>query len=123
MSDVSGFVTAAIVAGNILSLFSCAVFNLKIIEPAVYYGCRQANNALKPECIEREQKGTKMRTYVTIQDYIDQNIAPGLGDVEFTYEQAQEVAHRMTEWNESGQLVERQGVAFWNVVSDVLGDT
>lgn len=63
-----------------------------------------------------------MRTYVTIQDYIDQNIAQGLGDVELTYEQAQEVAHRMTEWNESGQLVERQGVAFWNVVSDVLGD-
>lgn len=29
----------------------------------------------------------------------------------------------MAEWNESGQLVERQGVAFWNVVSDVLGDT
>lgn len=35
-----------------------------------------------------------MRTYVTIQDYIDQNIAPGLGNVEFTYEQAQEVAQR-----------------------------
>ena len=64
-----------------------------------------------------------MRTYTTVQDYIDQNMTPGLGDVELTHEQAQEVAQRMTEWNESGQLVERQGVAFWNVVSDVLGDT
>lgn len=64
-----------------------------------------------------------MHTYTTVQDYIDQNIAPGLGDVELTHEQAQEIAQRMTEWNKSGQLVERQGVAFWNVVSDVLGDT
>ena len=28
----------------------------------------------------------------------------------------------MTEWNENGQLVERQDADFWTVVADVLGD-
>lgn len=28
----------------------------------------------------------------------------------------------MTEWNEDGQLVERQDKEFWDVVADVLGD-
>ena len=63
-----------------------------------------------------------MTTYATTQDYITENITPGLGDVELTNEQAQEVAQRMTEWNEHGQLVEREGVDFWDVVADVLGD-
>ena len=74
-----------------------------------------------------------MITYTTTQDYIEQNITPGLGDVELTDEQALEVAQRMTEWhdecddegnillNKSG-LVEREDVDFWNVVADVLGD-
>lgn len=63
-----------------------------------------------------------MATYTTTQDYITENIAPGLGDVELTNEQAQEVAQRMTEWNDEGQLVERQDKDFWDVVADVLGD-
>lgn len=63
-----------------------------------------------------------MTTYTTTQDYIDQNIATGLGDVEITEEQALEIAQAMTEWNEDGQLVERQDIEFWDVVADVLGD-
>lgn len=63
-----------------------------------------------------------MRTYTSTQDYIDQNITPGLGDVELTDEQALEVAQNMTEWNEEGQLVEREDADFWAVVADVLGD-
>lgn len=63
-----------------------------------------------------------MATYTTTQDYIDQNITPGLGDVELTDEQALEVAQEMTEWNDEGQLVEREDVDFWDAVADVLGD-
>ena len=63
-----------------------------------------------------------MTTYTTTQDYIDQNIAPGLGDVTLTDDQALEVAQTMTESNEDGQLVERRDVEFWDVVADVLGD-
>ena len=63
-----------------------------------------------------------MRTYTTTQDYINQNIAPGLGDVELTYDQALEVAQHMTKWHDNGQLVERDDVDFWDVVADVLGD-
>lgn len=63
-----------------------------------------------------------MATYATTADYIEQNITPGLGDVELTNDQAQEVAHRMTEWNEDGQLEEREGMDFWDVVADVRGD-
>ena len=63
-----------------------------------------------------------MTTYTTNQDYIDQNIATGLGDVEITEEQALEIAQAMTEWNEDGQLIERQDADFWAVVADVLGD-
>lgn len=62
-----------------------------------------------------------MTTYTTTQDYITQNITPGLGDVELTDEQAQEVASRMTEWQD-GKLVERTDIDFWDVVADVLGD-
>lgn len=58
-------------------------------------------------------------TYTTTQDYIEQNITPGIG-VELTEDQALEVTHRMTEWD-NGQLVEREGVDFWDVVADVLG--
>lgn len=63
-----------------------------------------------------------MRTYTSTQDYIDQNITPGLGDVELTDEQALEVAQNMTEWNEDGQLAEREDADFWTVVANVLGD-
>lgn len=63
-----------------------------------------------------------MTTYTTTQDYIDQNIAAGLGDITLTDEQALEVAQAMTEWNEEGQLVEREDADFWEVVADVLGD-
>lgn len=63
-----------------------------------------------------------MTTYTTTQDYIDQNITTGLGDVELTEEQALEVAQRMTEWNEEGQLVEREDADFWDAVATVLGD-
>lgn len=63
-----------------------------------------------------------MRTYTTTQDYIDQNITTGLGDVELTDEQALQVAQSMTEWNEEGQLVEREDADFWEVVATILGD-
>ena len=63
-----------------------------------------------------------MRVYATINDYITANIAPGLGDVELTDEQAYEVAHRMTEWNEDGNLIERTDRDFWEEVANVLGD-
>lgn len=74
-----------------------------------------------------------MKVYTTTQDYIDHNIAPGLGDVELTDEQAWEVAHRMTEWHDEfdghgnilgnfSGLVERDDIDFWDVVADVLGD-
>lgn len=62
-----------------------------------------------------------MATYATTADYIEQNITPGLGDVELTNDQAQEVAHRMTEWN-NGQLEEREGMDFWDAIADVRGD-
>ena len=63
-----------------------------------------------------------MTTYTTTQDYINQNITPGLGDITLTDDQALEIAQAMTEWNENGQLVERQDADFWTVVADVLGD-
>lgn len=63
-----------------------------------------------------------MRTYATATDYITQNIAPGLGDVELTHDQAMHVARRMTHWDENGNLVERTDRDFWDVVADVLGD-
>ena len=62
------------------------------------------------------------KTYTSTQDYIEQNIAPGLGDVSLTDDQALEVAHAMTEWADGEVLVERQDVDFWDVVADVLGD-
>lgn len=61
-----------------------------------------------------------MTTYTTVDEYIEHNITPGLG-VELTRDQALEVAHRMTKWN-NGQLVEREDLDFWAVVADVLGD-
>lgn len=60
-------------------------------------------------------------TYTTTQDYIEQNITPGIG-VELTDEQALEVARRMTKWTVTRELVEREDVDFWDVVADVLGD-
>lgn len=63
-----------------------------------------------------------MRTYATTTEYIEQNITPGLGDVELTNEQALEVAQRMTKWTVTRELVERDDVDFWDVVADVLGD-
>ncbi|MDY5785856.1 hypothetical protein [Corynebacterium sp.] len=64
-----------------------------------------------------------MRTYTTTEDYITENITPGLGDVELTHEQALTIAQEMTEWNdEAGALVERTDRDFWDVVAEVLGD-
>lgn len=63
-----------------------------------------------------------MTTYTSTQDYITQNITPGLGDITLTEDQALEIAQTMTEWNEDGQLVERQDIEFWDVVADVIGD-
>lgn len=63
-----------------------------------------------------------MTTYTTTQDYITENIAPGLGDITLTDEQALEVAQAMTEWNDEGQLVEREDADFWEVVAEVLGE-
>ena len=63
-----------------------------------------------------------MTTYTTTQDYITENIAPGLGDITLTDEQSLEIAQRMTEWNDEGQLVEREDADFWDVVAEVLGD-
>lgn len=62
-----------------------------------------------------------MTTYTTIDDYIAKNITPGLGGIRLTNDQAHELAHRMTKWND-GQLVEREDLDFWVVVSEVLGD-
>lgn len=63
-----------------------------------------------------------MRTYTTATEYIEQHIAPGLGDVEITNEQASEIAQRMTDYNKEGQLIEREDMNFWDVVADVLDD-
>lgn len=63
-----------------------------------------------------------MTTYTTVDEYIEHNITPGLGDVELTAEQALEVAQRMTKWTAAGELVERDDVDFWQTVADVLGD-
>lgn len=77
-----------------------------------------------------------MRVYTTVHDYINANIALGLGDVELTYEQAQEVARRMTDFHETYEVTqedgstatlrnvytEREDLDFWDVVADVLGD-
>lgn len=71
---------------------------------------------------ETHRKGNTMETYTTTQDYIAENIATGLGDITITDEQALEIAQEMTEWNEDGQLVEREDADFWAVVANVLGD-
>lgn len=63
-----------------------------------------------------------MTTYTTINEYIEHNITPGLGDVELTDEQALEVAQRMTKWTVTRELVERDDVDLWETVADVLGD-
>lgn len=63
-----------------------------------------------------------MNTYTTTQDYIEQNITPGLGDIELTNDQALDIAQIMTEWNEDGQLVERQDIDFWDAVAEVIED-
>lgn len=76
------------------------------------------------------------KTYTTTQDYITENIAPGLGDITLTDEQALEVAQRMTDFHETHEVaqedgsnvtlrnvyVEREDVDFWGVVAEVLGD-
>lgn len=76
------------------------------------------------------------KTYTTTQDYITENIAPGLGDITLTDEQALEVAQRMTDFHETYEVTqeggsiatlrnvytEREDVDFWDVVAEVLGD-
>ena len=73
-----------------------------------------------------------MQLYSSTTDYITHNIAPGLGDVELTNDQALEIAQTMTEWHneydadgnillgKSG-LVERTDLDFWDVVAEVIG--
>lgn len=77
-----------------------------------------------------------MTTYTTTQDYIEQNITPGLGDVELTDDQALEVAQRMTDFHETYEATQEDGsyitlrnvytentnIDFWETVADVLGD-
>ena len=77
-----------------------------------------------------------MATYTTTQDYITENIAPGLGDITLTDEQALEVAQRMTDFHETYEVTqedgstatlrnvytEREDADFWDVVAEVLGD-
>lgn len=77
-----------------------------------------------------------MTTYTTTQDYIDQNIAAGLGDITLTDEQSLEIAQRMTDFHETYEVtqedgsnatlrnvyVEREDADFWDVVAEVLGD-
>ena len=63
-----------------------------------------------------------MTTYTTVDEYIEHNITPGLGDVELTRDQALEIAHRMTERTATGELVERDDIDLWDVVAEVLGD-
>ena len=76
-----------------------------------------------------------MRTYTTINDYINANIAPGLDGVELTYEQAQEVAQRMTDFHDTYTTTQEDGTTrelrnvytertdrdFWEEVANVLG--
>lgn len=62
-----------------------------------------------------------MTTYTTVDEYIEHNITPGLG-VELTRDQSLEIAHRMTKWTVTRELVERDDVDFWETVADVLGD-
>ena len=75
--------------------------------------------------------GNTWNVYETAEDYITHNIAPGLGDIELTHDQAQEVASRMLIFysmhNVEGKttlagLVEHPKRDFWNVVAEVLGD-
>lgn len=75
-------------------------------------------------------------TFATTQDYIEQNIAPGLGDIDLTNDQALEVAQRMTDFHETYEVTqedgltatlrnvytEREDVDLWDVVADVTGD-
>lgn len=65
---------------------------------------------------------TDAAVYNSTADYIEQHIAPGLGDAQLTNAQAVEVAQRMTALNDNGKLVDRQDVDFWDVVASVLGD-
>ena len=75
--------------------------------------------------------GNTWTIYETAADYITENITPGLGDVELTNEQAQEVADKMlihfgmadTAGNTTHTgLVENPDLDFWDVVAEVLGD-
>lgn len=77
-----------------------------------------------------------MRTYTTTDDYIAQNITPGLGGIRLTNDQALEVARRMTDFHETYEVTqedgstatlrnvytEREDLDFWHVVADVLRD-
>lgn len=61
------------------------------------------------------------KTYTTTQDYIEQNITPGLGDVELTPAQALHVAQCMTLPSPDGNgLIENPAVNFWYMVEEAL---
>lgn len=51
-------------------------------------------------------------TFATTQDYIEQNIAPGLGDIDLTNDQALEVAQRMTEMEQQRRTDRARGRRF-----------
>lgn len=75
--------------------------------------------------------GNTWHIYETAADYITENITPGLGDVELTNEQAQEVADKMlihfgmadtAGHTTASGLVENPDLDFWDVVAEVIGD-
>ena len=75
--------------------------------------------------------GNTWTIYETAADYITENITPGLGDVELTNEQAQEIADKMlihfgmadvAGHTTASGLVENPDLDFWDVVAEVLGD-
>lgn len=60
-----------------------------------------------------------MKTYNSTQEYINQNIAPGIGDIELTYQQQITIAQEMTTWK-NGKLVEREDKDFFNTVFETI---
>ena len=78
-----------------------------------------------------DSHGDTWTLYETAADFIAHTIAPGIGDVELTAEQAQEVANLMltpatvqeadTATTHVG-LVQDPRADFWEAVAQVLGD-
>lgn len=75
--------------------------------------------------------GNTHAVYTTTEDYITENITPGLGDITLTDEQAHEVAHIMLipfEMHNAAGIptyvgfIEDPDKGFWDAVAEVLGD-